>query len=213
MPRHGSKGIIAAEREKAQYKKYTSALGLFVDQYAAAEAFVHLCFARFAKMNRDLAMAIKGAMRLSDLMALTKRVMVVKRWPEEDRALIERAFTHLNDISEFRDRVLHRGAYVDSEGNLLSTNVATMKSFDLMETVNFKIKDVEDATEDLRAIQRLISLVAYRRKVMKRYGPELIDEELKQPWRYRPVKPESLRQQFEKVQRTRERQQKSSPGK
>lgn len=196
-----ARGIIESKRGKLR-QEYLATLGEFVDTYASIESLVHHSFRLFAKMNSEMAMAIKGAMRLSDLMTLIKRVMVVKKWLAEDCAEISGAFEQLNVISEFRDRVLHRGATIEKEGHLQSSNLATMKSFDLAEFVVFKVSDIENAAADLRQIRSRIGLVLYRRKITTEFSRESI-EAVRQPWLYRSLKRETMLQRVQREHQAR----------
>jgi hypothetical protein len=202
-------GIIESARDKRR-EQYTNALGRFVDSYAHTESLVHLMFPRLAKLDRTVAMAIKGSMRLGELTGLTKRIMVARKWPPEDRKEVADALDHLNSISSFRDSVLHRGAELEKDGTLLSTNAATLKAIDLLEFVTFNVSDIDNATADLRQIRTRLILVTYKRH-LKNYTPESV-QAVRVPWRYKPVKRETVHQRVLREMQAHAHQQKSSRG-
>lgn len=148
-------------------------------------------------------------MRLSDLIPLTKRVMRARKWSASDCAEIAGALDHLNVLSEFRDRVLHRGADFERSGTLLSTNVATSRSIDLIEFISFNISDIENAIEDLAQIRARISLVVFGKALAKRFPREVIDA-AREPWRYKSVRRETIHQRSQRTQKARARTRRTS---
>src|SRR5688572_25205081 len=100
-------GIIDSATQRQQYFE---ALGKFVNAFAKSEAFTHMLFPTLAKVTTRMAMALKGGMRLSDLMPIIRRVMEINNFDAGARSEIDALFTQLNEISIFRDRILHRGA-------------------------------------------------------------------------------------------------------
>jgi hypothetical protein len=109
-------------------KSYFYALGKFVHSYAMTESMIHIMFARLTELHPDVAMAIKGSMRVSDVMAIIKRLSVINQWPQHPREDLEAAFTQFNHISELRDRIIHRAAEPLAANEFKTSNVATMRA-------------------------------------------------------------------------------------
>jgi hypothetical protein len=200
-------GIIDGARDPRR-QEYLLALGEFVDEFASLEMLLHHSFRTFARINSDIAMALKGAMRLSELVPLIKRSMKARKWSNEDQAEMHTLFAQLDHISIFRDRVLHRGAWMDTEGRLHSHNIATMKSAQSAEFVEFAVTDIQNASKDLKQIRQRLALIVWGRS-FKKFGPELV-QAVRRPWLYKPVKLETLEQRVRTELQARGRRPKSS---
>lgn len=176
--------LTEKEIEKIE-DEYYLALGKFVDAFASAEKWIHLAFFKFSKMKLDMVMAIKGGMRVSDLAPLTRRVLVINKFPKKTQREVDNCLNQFNLISTFRDRVLHRGASITDDGKYESTNFATMKSYDLLEQVNFDVNTIRDATADLLRIGVRIAQTSY--PDLKSADPRVHMRYVHLPWLYKSV--------------------------
>jgi hypothetical protein len=173
-------GIIDSADQRRQYFE---ALGKFVNAFARAEAFTHFVFPTFSKLPPTMAMAVKGGMRLSDLMPIIRRVMEINDFEDEARTEVDTLFTQLNEISIFRDRILHRGAEMLPDGTFESHNHATMKAIENLEIVKFTLEDIQGATSDLSRIALRIAMFMSKDDDLD----EAVMQYLYAPWRYKPV--------------------------
>lgn len=179
-------------------KTYFYAIGKFMHSYTRTENMIHLMFAPLTGLNEYVAMAIKGATRVSDVMAMIRRIVIINEMPKEFREDLESAFTQFDQISQFRDRVIHRGANPAGQpGEYISTNVATMRAFNLLEIAEFKIGDIRAATTDLERIWYELIRVAKRLPKITNPRHRGYRKYLVGPWRYKFVRPKTAATRFQ----------------
>jgi hypothetical protein len=102
---------------------------------------------------------------------------------------VDSIFTQLNLISEFRDRVVHRGADPQPGNIFFSSNMATMKSVELAETYTFTLKDIRNATSDLQRIVLRVVCACHRIDAKIFFGKK--KRQMFAPWRYKPLQPDN----------------------
>ena len=164
---------------------YHEALGQFVDNFAATESIIQLCFHHFAKLDPIRANIIKNEMSTGSLLTVTKALL------KEENALVYAEVACVLDqysiISEFRHKVIHRGAdprYV-MEGKLVATNASTARSAEAYEQTEFSVEMLTAATLDLWFVGlRLLNAADPEGCPLRRYQ---LGHDALAPWRYRRV--------------------------
>lgn len=185
--------------------KYFMELGIFVHTYSKVEAFVHLMFPRIAKVQPSVANAIKRSMKVSELISIIKPLLVLNDYSSEVILESEKLFSHFAHISEFRHKIIHRGADLLEDGSLFSHNSPTMGLAERFETMKFSVEDIEHASEDLRRMQLRILLLG------SGCSRELIlqnDQNAFAPWLYTHVQPMTPNQRLPAKTPARQRPQK-----
>ncbi len=186
---------------------YFEALGRFVHAFAKAESMTHFSFSVYAKLDSEVARAIKGGMRLKELMPLIRRLMELNGYGEEDKAEVKDLFEQFNRISILRDTLLHRGADVMTDGTLHSSNAATARAKDHEQVSIYEIEDLHAAIGDLQRISlRVLATASGQRDEFKGVcltapgAPGLFG-----PWLYTPRSQETLSPQLHPKTQSRKR--------
>lgn len=195
------------EQSKAE-RAYFHAVGAFIHHYARVEFILHVNFSYFARIHASVAAAIKRSMKAKELIAIIRPLLTINKFSDMEIAIVENCFDHFLLIAEFRDRVIHRGAAYSREGMFSSDNFATMHSLESFEHTTFTVKDIRDATSDLKNICNRISAVCA--SAPPEVFSKTIRDGLTSPWRYKPVKLKRPHQLSRPKPQTPERQQKSS---
>lgn len=183
-------------------------LGKFAHVFARAETILSFKLIMDSGAPQKVVRALTGKLRLSDAMSTMKKIAEVNEWATETSKELHTVLDQLNHISELRDRVLHRGAKVEGD-RFISTNESFYRSIGNLEVFAFTLKDLEDATRDLRCIElRLFRLgldmdSAFPPKIRDEMNQSIQNEvgELFGPWRYKPVQRETPNQQPRKKSR------------
>ena len=185
-------------------------LGRFVHAFAKVEQIIHGSFQVISKIPRDAAMAVKGPARVSDVIKMEKQLLRINKYPPETISDLENCFTQFTHISEMRDRAIHRGPDESDGGNLFVSNVATMRSLAHLETVSFNIRDIKNATADLKRIWYRVFIGA--NLLLKNFSSKTPAKEraLFAPWLYKPLILKNPVQQSHKAIRIAKPQRKSS---
>lgn len=197
--------IVDEKSIEARRSEYFETLGRFVDAFTHAEKIVHLSFEPHSGFTHEVARTIKGGMKLSDLIALIKRLLVANNAPKETLNEFSTIFDQLSIISQFRDSIIHRGIYMNDDGALSVNNFATAKSIDQFEIANFSLDDIRCATRDLQKITDRIIRVTWGM-----HHDLQISWDLDGPWLYKQVQLRNPRQQPRSKTPGRKRQQKPS---
>ncbi|HTE16353.1 MAG TPA: hypothetical protein VK642_14860 [Burkholderiales bacterium] len=176
----------------ARQKSYFYAIGRFIHFFSRVESALHVSFAEFASIPDPVARAIKRGSKSGELIAMIKGVIVATKMNEKDTKEIKTVFDQFEAIAQFRDRVIHRGASVKTDGTFFSSNLATMKTPELWEFTTFTVQDIRNATDDLIRINLRILRIAFDlpMRAMKSRARGLF-----LPWRYKPVKLQTPRSQ------------------
>lgn len=169
--------------------EYFSALGKFVHYFAMAEAEIHNSFYRFSGIDRKVAMAIKGSMRIGEVKSIIRRLPISKHFSDDARKDVLRIFEQFDLIATFRDCVIHRGAHVQLDGSLFSANSATTRTVESLQTAHFSLDDIKSAANDLNRMWLGLSQAGrYREALAQGYSPVTVDgHDLLAPWLYKPV--------------------------
>src|ERR1700730_16647859 len=127
--------------------KYYARFGQFLHFYAMVETSLHTFCRQILATDERVASAITGGMRTGDLMSLIKRILKARSFPDVIQQFVERLFTHINDISILRDSLVHRGAKI--EGNeIISSSELTAKSIEDIQVLKANFEDIDSAILD-----------------------------------------------------------------
>jgi len=169
--------------------EYYLSLGKFVHYYARVESVTHLAFPFLTGTPLEKAQIIKSGHQLGHVISLTKSLMPLSKTSKKVQQKLLRTFTQMELISQFRHNVLHRGAKLQPNGKLKSTNAATMKTFDNYEAYEFDLSVLDNATADLKKILTQLVALGLREPKNEPLNPILADRALWPPWLYKPLKP------------------------
>ena len=167
---------------------YFMALGRFVHAFSEVEKAIHYSFANFTKLKIPIAHIIKRESGAKDLISIIKQTVRLNKFSDKAIAEVECLFTHFDAISIFRNRVLHRGAYLQEDGTYLSHNMATMRTMEAYEMATFTLEDIQFATRDLGRmairIYDVANVTPYHQMTKRdpRAAPLLLA-----PWQYKSV--------------------------
>ena len=192
-------------------ESYFKHLGEFVHAFAQTEATIHLVFHVFAQIEADTANIIKNETTASNVSKMIKALAVANDFEEKIIAEITVLFDQFATISEFRHKVLHRGAIPhDSEPDtFVSNNAPTARSIASFEISTFRLADLLSATTDLRFIG--LRLLAAAMPTVHPLNPALATHAIS-PWRYKRVEPRTPYPDTKPKNPTRARKQKPARG-
>jgi hypothetical protein len=174
------------------------ALGYFICQYAGVERMVHTLFHALSGIKQNVAKAIIGGMRFTDVLQMLTRIVDLGELTAEDKSRFHDCVDQINQISTFRHALIHRGGF-SGPTEIISSNAITAKSQEVVEIWRFTAADIEAAGDDSHriALKLWVSVAPDSRRMLPTELLELIDE----PWRYKPVRPEKPNPQPRKAPR------------
>lgn len=123
---------------------YFTETGRFITGYAGLENQVRALFNHFAQMPGELGMAISGGMRLIDVMASVKRVMLARGLDQQLYDTVDRLFDRIAELSVFRDKLVHRQWRISQDGSVVLTNEGTAKSRFLVVSEAISVQEIID---------------------------------------------------------------------
>lgn len=169
-------------------ESYFKHLGEFVHAFAQTEAAIHLVFHVFAKIDAETANIIKNEAAASNVSKMIKSLAVANDFEDGTIAEINTLFDQFATISEFRHRVLHRGAipHENEPDTFVSNNAPTARSITSFEVSTFRLADLTSAASDLRCIG--LRLMAAATPETHPLNPKIAPLALS-PWRYKRVEP------------------------
>jgi hypothetical protein len=168
-------------------KEYLTALGQFIHHFSAAENMVHMGFYVAANLPQEVASIVKKDASTAAIISMIKALLSRSPLGSVERADVLKCIEQLGVISEFRNRVIHRGASASESGNLVADNLATMRSIESLELFEFSISDVKDAADDLlRITLRLMDALFPH---TKRKNTAAFESALHAPWRHKRFSP------------------------
>jgi hypothetical protein len=162
---------------------YFESLGRFIASYAVAEAGVHEITRSLSKLSEAKGRVIFAGMRLGDL---SERIRAMLRTDSVEKALcddIEACLLHLDDLSEARNKLVHRHVTY-AAGQFLVSNMYTAKSREGIQTETFKRVDLNHMEQDCRVIFLRLTSALEPEKREPDIAPLLM-----LPWRYIPASP------------------------
>lgn len=170
--------------------EYCAALGRFISAYAVTEGMVHMCFRKVSGIPANVARILSSDWRLSNLGGPIRQLAAANKMSEEVQKEIDCLLTHLNEIAQFRHRLIHRGA--DLEGEFfVSSNWVSMKSIEDFEQVKFTVGDLRDATIDLRSMTIRFYWVSHPEEANPSDMTAVERALILAPWRCKLPKPET----------------------
>jgi hypothetical protein len=177
---------------------YFAALGRLIVGYAAAETTVHLLARHLSGLSDAKARAIFSGMRLSELTERVRQMMQLDPISGADFAEVDKCLTHLGQIAKQRGNLVHRD--VNYLGRALQvSNWATAKSIHNIEHASFDIATLDAMRVDCLAIYfRLRDVI----EPSSSKRPILLEDFLRQPWRYKPPQPKKTPKPPRKVPRS-----------
>jgi hypothetical protein len=170
---------------------YFDQFGRFINQFTNVEAVIHALFRHMTTLPDEQARVICGGMRLKDVIEIIKRLARAKKIPIKTRDLLDMIFSHFNEIVGLRDKLVHRGVSISAE-EIVSSNARTVRFREDTEILRLKVPDLGAATLDLGQIFIWILQIMHPM-------PGLEPEPAREPWLYKPLKPETPYQRSHKV--------------
>ncbi len=174
-------------------RKYLLALGEFVDGYSFTEAVWHWALRKWAGIDQNITRAMTGGIRGGEVLSALKRILKVVNIDKTINQEISSLIEQFNTISEFRDRLIHRGAHYDPDfSRLISTNEYYYKVREDFESLTFGISDIENAHNDVVMIGLRLILCALPEDSS---GAEQLKKNVMKwthaPWRYKRLRPDT----------------------
>jgi hypothetical protein len=175
-----------------EYRKYLLALGKFVSIYSQTEAMWHAALRRWAGVDEKISRALTGGMRGGEVTNTLRKIMQVVKIEKPKENELKSLITQFNDIAQFRDRLIHRGAsYSPDFQQLVSTNDAYYRTLEDFETLAFNRDDMKHASQDLgRIMLRLLYAM-----LPDGYSVPGVSEKhqrwIHAPWSYKLLRPET----------------------
>jgi hypothetical protein len=171
--------------------------GHFISLYASIESDCHVIFRRHANVTEDIARAITGGMRVSDLLPVVALLVEKSEMNKEDKRDFKECVEQLDHLTMFRNRLIHRGfrrseGIIDAAmGKFISTNALTAKSREAIETLRFDLDDIKAAAKDCYRIHIRLQVLGHAEgKPAPSFFPENWQRAIYGPWLYKPVQPE-----------------------
>lgn len=104
-------------------------LGIFVSLYSSVERAVHMVFYKYSGLKEEAGRAVCGGMRLIDVMAMIKRLVVARKLDQQIYDDLDEIFGLISALSSYRDKVIHRQWLPEGDKKEVSIlNLASAKS-------------------------------------------------------------------------------------
>src|SRR3546814_17563315 len=88
--------------------EYHRFVGSFITEYARLEFVLRYVLERMSGMDDATYRVLVGFPRSSDVIKKVKTLAETRKLSDESKAAIDDTFSQLRDITEIRDRILHR---------------------------------------------------------------------------------------------------------
>ena len=88
-------------------KSCHEALGLFIEEFASTEGFLHLLLCNYAKVSPGIGRALFHATRTGQTIDLIKRIVSVNNPGEPRGSDLKVVLQQLEDISKIRNNIVH----------------------------------------------------------------------------------------------------------
>jgi hypothetical protein len=187
------------------------AFGHFVTAYADIESWCHVMFRRYSGIPGNVARAIAGGARFSDLLQILQVVIQDDiKLSDDDKAEFRLCLDQLNHLTALRHRLIHRGGFrqrsLGENGSqaseFVSHNALTAKARQSAEVLHFGIHDIKSAAWDCARIHSRLQLMGIPGGT--RAAKDLLEPAFREltygPWFYKPVQPEKPVQRPRKTQ-------------
>ena len=179
---------LATPEARQRYQAYCLALGEFIDCFARAEVGLHIAFKHLTKMPDPVARALLSGARIEVTIGYLRRLAEVEFIDATEWKELEPVLTHLNEINDVRNSLLHYGAQKVEEGKAFITNVFRALTLDRVVKTPISPMKLSAMTYDLRKIYLHLSARHMGRDDLTANYPEVKDV-LAAAWRYIHVPP------------------------
>jgi hypothetical protein len=189
---------------------YYAALGKFLQTYGDAEAGFLFLVDRYASglladdVNRNtppteswsrtwtqvnVVRALVGSQRSAAIADMIKMLLRVAKRPEAEQEMAKDALDHLGHIRVIRDRIVHTGALPFYDGAWLfkTGNSHEVREREKAKDYIFRIEDLENMTDDLKAIRLRLAVVTLTENPF--FHKTATSHGAFRPWRYKPIQP------------------------
>ena len=169
---------------KASDRDYLLALGEFIDQFARTEAMLHYVLRHFAKTSQNIGNAVFSGVRVDAAVSFIRRIAEVEDPGETARKQIDFLFTHLAEINNLRNDIVHYGSEIRGGGRRVTTNRIMALTADRIRERAVSPEILRDAASDLNKINIHLSahlLIHMPNQIMEGFRP-ILDAS----WRYKP---------------------------
>jgi len=180
-------------------KPFRLALGNLIVHYVGVERMVHMLFHMFSGIPQVIGQTIIGGMRFADVLNIVSKLVDLSSLTDEGKAEYVKCVEQINHISQFRHALIHRGGFSGPE-DITSSNAITAKSPEAVEIWRFTVDDINAAARDAHALVLKLWLITSPSMAEANLLKELIDG-IREPWRYKPVRPEKPNQPPRKAPR------------
>jgi hypothetical protein len=188
---------------KAEDDANYTAIGKFIVAYASAENSVHLLARKLTGLNDDKARLLFGGARIGEVVTKTRALLRAAKRAEATKNIIESCLDHFDAIGGQRDKLVHRSTQ-HSTGKIRVTNILTAKSLLHSENHDLTLVDLRNMTMDCYSISlRFMQIYSPKKK------KEPIDRiiwDLRDPWQYKSVRPDTAPKQNRQNRKSRRRQ-------
>jgi len=179
-------------------------IGLFVAVYGHLEHMVHMVSYHYIGLNEESGRALIAGMRLGDVMASTKRLVIAQKLDQRIYDDLNLLFDEVSALSTFRDKVIHRQWGKGPHGTVL-TNLVSAKSSasidqDPITTADLATKVGACATLGMRLMSHLVTRELWLNLDSMQFDPKLRNL-LRCPWFDKPGPPATPYQQPPKAPR------------
>ena len=194
---------------------YFRALGEFIHEFGKTESHLAFMLQRFvsAEINAayepffaltrgavrpeplmDLLRALTGSQRSKPLSDIIEAVLRITGVSKEERDEISNVLGHFGHIRFIRDKIAHQGAWPEEhQGGVRWRSSAHGREPKDTKSYYFTVDDLRAATRDLQAVRGRLDVVMIPENPNVRGMVE--QEGHYEPWRYKPVQPDSSRGQ------------------
>jgi hypothetical protein len=171
-------------------EKYLLALGRFTHAFSRIEMFTTLALWVVSGVGQQMGRALLSGIRVDQAISVLRRVMDTENITGPQRDDLEPALQHLGMINKMRNDILHYGADVLENNQLMVSNFLSAHLDERLREVIISPQMLDDMTFDLDKIG-----VHFDVFIMRQSVPGIIIndadylERLQRPWRYIPPQP------------------------
>jgi hypothetical protein len=163
---------------------YHEALGLFIEEFAKTEGFMHLLLWHYAGVNPGVGKAVFSGTRTAQTVDLIRRIMSANDPGEPRKSDLEAVFKQLSSINEVRNGLVHYITLSGIPGDVRHlTNAMRALGKKHRREIAVSATVLADMTDDLQKIQSHIWYdLSFDR--MRQFERAMLDELRRAPWRY-----------------------------
>jgi hypothetical protein len=173
---------------KVDLAPYWRALGQFIHHFAATEALFQSVLRTEAQVTDKVGRAIFSGTRAEEAKKLMRRI-----WEANGKApppILERAFEQMGYLTAARNDIVHFGARVNEEQELVVSNSSFAHAERTLRESAISPSILVAMTDDLNTILMCLAahILSYHGEKFN-LGRELIHEIGMKPWKYKPPPP------------------------